>query len=491
MYHQDPIPSEKARFEYLHSFYSKINRGISRPSLLVHKLLNFLYGCNLLSDKLFLSLKFRLKMGGGINWKSPHTFNEKLQWLKLYNRRPEYTIMADKIEAKKWVAERIGEKYIIPTLGVWTKAEEVDFDTLPDKFVIKCNHNSGTGMYICKDKQQMDVQKVRNGLRTGLQEDYFHHNGEWPYKNIKPRIIAEQYMKIKNPALLLLTLGHREYFNWVSDKSYLKIAFWARMHKKLDLEHPKSFSEKLQWLKLYDRNPRYTQLCDKYEVKAIVGDIIGHEYLIPTLGVWEKFEDIDFSKLPERFVLKCTHDSGGVIVCKDKSKLNYKKVHRKINACLRHNFFWGMREWPYKDIKPRIIAEQYMEDNASGELRDYKFFCFDGKVKALFIASDRMTQGEETKFDFFDADYNHLPFRNGHPNASVLPNKPLNFDKMKELAAQLSAGYPQVRVDLYEVNGKVYFGELTFFHWSGMTPFEPEDWDYKFGEWLTLPPKTR
>lgn len=127
MYHQDPIPSEKARFEYLHSFYSKINRGISRPSLLVHKLLNFLYGCNLLSDKLFLSLKFRLKMGGGINWKSPHTFNEKLQWLKLYNRRPEYTIMADKIEAKKWVAERIGEKYIIPTLGVWTKAEEVDF----------------------------------------------------------------------------------------------------------------------------------------------------------------------------------------------------------------------------------------------------------------------------------------------------------------------------------------------------------------------------
>lgn len=136
---------------------------------------------------------------------------------------------------------------------------------------------------------------------------------------------------------------------------------------------------------------RYTQLCDKYEVKAIVGDIIGHEYLIPTLGVWEKFEDIDFSKLPERFVLKCTHDSGGVIVCKDKSKLNYKKsIAKSTLAC--GIIFLGMREWPYKDIKPRIIAEQYMEDNASGELRDYKFFCFDGKVKALFIASDRMTQ---------------------------------------------------------------------------------------------------
>lgn len=159
MYHQDPIPSEKARFEYLHSFYSKINRGISRPSLLVHKLLNFLYGCNLLSDKLFLSLKFRLKMGGGINWKSPHTFNEKLQWLKLYNRRPEYTIMADKIEAKKWVAERIGEKYIIPTLGVWTKAEEVDFDTLPDKFVIKCNHNSGRECTFAKTNSKWMCRK--------------------------------------------------------------------------------------------------------------------------------------------------------------------------------------------------------------------------------------------------------------------------------------------------------------------------------------------
>lgn len=198
MYHQDPIPSEKARFEYLHSFYSKINRGISRPSLLVHKLLNFLYGCNLLSDKLFLSLKFRLKMGGGSIGNPPH-IQRKIAMAQTIQSPPGIYYYGRQNRGKKWVAERIGEKYIIPTLGVWTKAEEVDFDTLPDKFVIKCNHNSGTGMYICKDKQQMDVQKVRNGLRTGLQEDYFHHNGEWPYKNIKPRIIAEQYIEDKNP----------------------------------------------------------------------------------------------------------------------------------------------------------------------------------------------------------------------------------------------------------------------------------------------------
>ena len=292
---------------------------------------------------------------------------------------------------------------------------------------------------------------------------------------------------LHNPALLFLTLGHREMFNWMSDKTYLKIAYRARMHKKLSLENPQTFSEKLQWMKLYDRNPLYTKLVDKYEVKSIVEQKIGSEYIIPTLGVWEKFEDIDFDVLPNQFVLKCTHDSGGLIVVKDKSKLDIQMAKKKINHCLAHSFFWGMREWPYKNVKPRIIAETYMEDKKTAELRDYKFFCFNGEVKALFIASDRMTVGEETKFDFFDENFNHLPFQNGHPNAIMIPEKPVCFDEMKRIAAKLSVGFPHVRVDLYEVNGKVYFGEMTFFHWSGMTPFNPEEWDYKFGEWIKLP----
>lgn len=292
---------------------------------------------------------------------------------------------------------------------------------------------------------------------------------------------------IKNPALLFLTLGHREWFNWMSDKTYIKIAYWARMHKRLNLENPQTFSEKLQWMKLYDRNPLYTKLVDKYEVKPIVERIIGSEYIISTLGIWERFDDIDFDKLPNQFVLKCTHDSGGIVVCKDKSKFNLETTRTKINRCLSHSFFWGMREWPYKNVPPRIIAEKYMEDTKTAELRDYKFFCFDGEPKALFIASNRMAKDEETKFDFFDMEFKHLPFRNGHPNATVLPEKPVCFEEMKKLAAKLSKGFPQVRIDFYEVDGKTYFGEMTFFHWSGMTPFEPEEWDYKFGSWIKLP----
>lgn len=292
---------------------------------------------------------------------------------------------------------------------------------------------------------------------------------------------------IKNPKLLFLSLGHREFLNWMSDKTYLRIAFWAKMHKKLNLKNPETYNEKLQWLKLYNHAPIYTTLVDKYEVKPIVSSLIGDKYIIPTLGVWERFDDIDFDALPNQFVLKCTHDSGGLIVVKDKNALDKRNAKKKIEACLKHSFFWSMREWPYKGVKPRIIAEAYMEDTKTGELRDYKFFCFDGEVKALFIASDRMVKGEETKFDFFDENYIHLPFTNGHPNAKVLPEKPVCFDEMKHLASKLSKGYPHVRVDFYEVDGRVFFGEMTFFHWSGMTPFEPEVWDYTFGNWIKLP----
>ena len=291
---------------------------------------------------------------------------------------------------------------------------------------------------------------------------------------------------INNPRLLFLTLGHRGWFNWMSDEQYIRIAYRARMGKKLVLDPPQTFSEKLQWLKLYNRKPEYTAMVDKYEVKPIVAKIIGDKYIIPTLGVWNHFDEIEFDKLPNQFVLKCTHDSGGLVVCKDKSKLDRKAAKSKIEQCLKNNFFWGMREWPYKNVKPRIIAEQYMEDEQTHELRDYKFFCFDGEVKALFIATERMKEGEETKFDFFDENYNHLPFTNGHPNAEVLPQKPVCFDEMKVLAAKLSKGIPHVRVDFYEVNGKVFFGEMTFFHWSGFTPFVPEEWDYKFGSWINL-----
>lgn len=294
---------------------------------------------------------------------------------------------------------------------------------------------------------------------------------------------------IKNPWKVFLHLNNKRLLNWMSDEQFLKLAFRATMNKKLDIKNPKSYSEKLQWLKLYDRKSKYITMVDKYEVKKYVSNLIGDEYIIPTLGVWDTFDDIDFTLLPNQFVLKCTHDSGGLVICKDKSKLDLKVAKDKINKCLNTNFYYHGREWPYKNVRPRIIAEKYMEDDSGEELKDYKFFCFEGIPKVMFIASERGDENSETKFDFYDMNFNHLPFTNGHPNSNRNICRPLGFNEMKDLAATLSKNIPQIRVDFYDINGKVYFGELTLFHWSGLMPFEPENWDYIFGEWIKLPNK--
>ena len=272
----------------------------------------------------------------------------------------------------------------------------------------------------------------------------------------------------------------------IPDKTYLNIRFKKVFGRSVNWKDPKSYSEKLQWLKVYDRKPIYTTMVDKYEAKQYVAKKIGDEYIIPTLGVWDKVSDINFDALPDQFVLKCTHDSGGLVICPDKSKLDIDEAKKKLAHSLKQNFFWSGREWPYKNVKPRIIAEKYMVDESGYELKDYKFFCFDGEPKALFIASDRQVEGEETKFDFFDMEFNHLPFTNGHPNATHPVKRPDSFEKMKELAATLSEDIPQLRVDFYDINGQIYFGELTFFHHSGLETFDPEEWDYKFGEWIKL-----
>ena len=291
----------------------------------------------------------------------------------------------------------------------------------------------------------------------------------------KPEILKRILVKVLSP---------------LNDKPYLSLLYRFKLKKKMNWNDPQTFNEKLQWLKLYNRKPEYTKMVDKYEVKKYVADLIGEEYIIPTLGVWDRVEDIDFDTLPNQFVLKCTHDSGGLVICRDKSTLDIPEAIKKLKRSLKRNFYWYGREWPYKNVKPRIIAEKYMEDDRDKELRDYKFFCFDGKVKLLFIATERSNKNSETKFDFFDTEYNHLNIRNGHPNSDKPVEKPQNFEKMKELSSVLSKGIPHVRVDFYEVNGKVKFGEMTFFHWSGLVPFEPEEWDHKIGSWIKLPEKT-
>lgn len=293
---------------------------------------------------------------------------------------------------------------------------------------------------------------------------------------------------ITQPRILGIYLLYK--FAWLfSDRLYLKLMFRLQMGYWMDFDNPQTFNEKLQWLKLYNRRPEYTQMVDKYAVKEYVASIIGEQYIIPTLGVWDRVEDIDFDSLPNQFVLKCTHDSGGIVICTDKSQLDIAAAKAKLRAGLKRDYYPLSREWPYKGVPHRIIAEQYMVDESGYELKDYKFFCFSGQPKALFIASDRSHPTEETKFDFFDMEFNHLPFTNGHPNSTKPVLKPKGFDTMCTLAAKLSESMPHARIDFYDINGYIYFGEITFFHWGGIVPFYPMEWDYTFGSWLTLPEK--
>ncbi len=278
------------------------------------------------------------------------------------------------------------------------------------------------------------------------------------------------------------------------DKLYLDLQFYKSFHRFPNWKDPKTFNEKIQWLKLYDRNPEYVALVDKYTVKQIVADIIGVEHIIPTLGVWDRAEDIEWDRLPDRFVLKTTHGGGnnGVIVCKDKNTIDKAAVIERLSNGLKHDSAAYGREWVYRDVKRRIIAEEFIDPSPEEkDLNDYKFFCFNGEPKMLFVGTERNNPNTETRFDFFDIDYNHLDILNGHPQADVIPAKPKNYEDMVEVAKQLSEGFAFVRIDLYSYKGGVLFGEITFFHHSGMVPFIPNKWDNIMGAWIKLPNKRK
>lgn len=300
----------------------------------------------------------------------------------------------------------------------------------------------------------------------------------------------------------------------IPTKIWLSYRFKRRAGYKMDWKNPKTFNQKLQWLKVYDRNPLYTTMVDKYEAKKYVADIIGEEYIIPTLGVWDRFEDIDFDQLPDQFVLKCTHDSGGLVIVRDKSSFDKEKARKKFKMALNRNPYTVDREWPYKNVKPRIIAEQYMEDPTSKDelqepkenektidcttlqkkhgLLDYKFICCKGVVRALFLDIGVIGGGEDHAENYYrniyDRDGKELPFketREHYPFTVILPD---NLREMVQTAEKLSKDIPCVRVDLYRLStGEIKLGELTFYHGSGMSNvFDPPEWDYKLGEWIDL-----
>ena len=314
---------------------------------------------------------------------------------------------------------------------------------------------------------------------------------------------------LTNKRLRFSVLARKGFYKNMSDENFLKEKYKLSYGKDLDLKNPQTYNEKLQWLKINDRNPIYTTMVDKCEAKKYVADIIGKEYTIPTLGVWDKFEDIDFDSLPNQFVLKCTHDSGGLVVCRNKKELNLKFAKKKIKKTLKLNYFWAGREWPYKNVKPRIIAEQFIsahgqynaptsvessvscdELQAKHGLLDYKFMCFDGKVKALFLDIGVIGTGtghaEEYYRNVYDRDGNLLPVketRDNYPEKVVLPD---NLAKMVEVAEKLSTGIPHLRVDLYNFGGNsIKVGEMTFYHGSGISNvFMPEEWNTTFGSWI-------
>lgn len=276
----------------------------------------------------------------------------------------------------------------------------------------------------------------------------------------------------------------------IPDKLYLKIAYKLATGHTLNLDNPQTFNEKLQWLKLYDRRPEYITMVDKYRVREYIADTIGEEYLIPLLGVWENANDIDFDTLPNQFVLKCNHDSGSVIICKDKSKLDKKNTIRRLNRALRNTGYWFGREWPYKNVKPCIVAEKYMTDLENSDLPDYKVHNFNGIPKVILVCSQRFTQGGLHE-DFYTPKWEKLDLRRpNHPNVEKKINPPDELEQMLQLSEKLSNEIPFARTDFYIVNGKLYFGEITLYPSAGFDSFSPETWDRIFGDWIRLPEKS-
>ena len=289
---------------------------------------------------------------------------------------------------------------------------------------------------------------------------------------------------MRNPLLLFPYLCSKGLFNWMDDKTYIEMEYRAYTGNKLNLSSPETFNEKIQWLKLYYHDPILVQCVDKYLVRDFVEKRIGSQYLIPLLGVWNESSEIDFDALPNSFVLKCNHDSSNVHICKDKYQFDTKRACKLLDKALKKNYFYSGREWAYKNVVPRIIAEQYMQDGRNNDLPDYKFFCFDGEPSFLYIATNRNV---DMRMDFYDAEGNHLDLVSNKPNADDPIEMPECFEEMKEIARRLSSGFPQVRIDLYEINGKVYFGEMTFYNWCGYALFDPPEWDLIFGKKCALP----
>lgn len=273
------------------------------------------------------------------------------------------------------------------------------------------------------------------------------------------------------------------FFSYIPDDEYCKVLYKARFGEEINLDNPKTYNEKIQWLKLYDRNPLYTTMADKIAAREYVSSKIGSEYVVPMYGAWDYFDEIDFDQLPNEFVLKCNHDCGSFVVCKDKNTFDFERAKQKLENALTLNFYLHRREWVYKDIKPQILAEKYM-----GFIEeDYRFVVFNGEVKFFYCGLD-WAEPTRKKFNIYLPDLTYIPVRHSYPtNPNYNLKKPKHFAEMMEVSIKLAERLPLLRVDLWQQQGQVYVNELTFYQSAGFGIFDPEEWDEIIGSWLVLP----
>ncbi len=298
------------------------------------------------------------------------------------------------------------------------------------------------------------------------------------------RLLGEDRRALRKA--IALNVCRSKLFHALPDKAYVKLQYRIRFGKKLDLKNPKTYNEKLQWIKLYERRDVYTQMVDKDAAKAYAAERIGAEHIIPTYRTWDTVEEIRLEDLPDQFVMKCTHDSGSIVICRDKKTLDAGKAIEKIRKGLQTDPFYYGREWPYKNVKPKILAEKLLVDTKNNDLRDYKFFCFNGKAKCVKVDFGRYV---EHRANYYDTDFQLLPFGENEcpPDFKMAIEKPEHFEKMITLAETLAKGTSFLRVDFYNVDGKIYFGEMTFFPDSGFGTLTDDAWDAKLGSFMTLP----
>ena len=355
-----------------------------------------------------------------------------------------------------------------------------------------CDNGKEEGVRIREEVKTISLDKLyslKNDVLVFITVTYKHQNSikEQLEENGIHNIIGADYLCLQTFIEDLLARNDRKLYEKfrciLDDKEYISRQFEYHIGYRPNLEKPQTFNEKMQWLKLYDRNPEYITMVDKYEAKKYIADKIGEEFIIPTLGIYNSFEEINFTKLPNQFVLKCTHDSGSVVICKNKKDLNKVEAKYILERGLKRNFYWVGREWPYKNIKPRIIVEEYLEDGE--EFIDYKFLCMRGKVKISFTCSNRFQPGGLC-VNFYDREWNPLPFERHYPRRKKEIEKPEKYEDMVRIAENLSAGLIFVRIDFYMIENQIRVGEITFYPGNGMEEFTPAVWDYRLGEMLRI-----